>query len=591
MAHQQPWMMINREEGLPSSNTEMVEELVRSGALRGDSPVRGAFEAVDRREFWSADNSEGAKLAYADMPLRSNGSKLHLSAPHIYAKAVESLLPLRPGMSFLNVGSGTGYFNSIISEMTGPLATNHGIEIWSETVEHAKACCGRLGKHHIQFTVANVYQLDVNWTMRYDRIYLGACANSRSKYLYRLLEVGGVLIGPFQTAHMQQLRRVIRQSETQFNVEVLGSVQFASLIEPSPTPRHSLPGSIGSGSRSAQVASAQASSVASAAAASIAASMVVAATASSPAPPFTPPPRRSSVSQHSPGTSSTFGSVVLSPPLGEEAGMAGDEPQALGLPGVPFEFSLWEQAWEPERYWIYPVSYRRTVAMALFSKPRSASLPCLPSEIWVNYIFPLCPKWWFETSAISTPGLAPHRAPPLPADFTMLTPACKAADSYEVRNDHSDDDGGSTSAPSSGVSSVNTTPENGPRQPPEAVSLGDLEVDMEPAAINDSGRLIEVLDNGHRHVIGAGPDPDDMYSTIRSQPGALEALLGERRRRERRQREEPVEPVDAESEVEADEEVEMADDSEDDDARMSDDVEDLDSNLDDVDMDVSGVDP
>ena len=54
-------------------------------------------------------------------------------------------------------------------------------------------------------------------TSGYDRIYIGACANSRSKYLYRrlssvftlvcpslnlkhgrLLEVGGVLIGPFQ---------------------------------------------------------------------------------------------------------------------------------------------------------------------------------------------------------------------------------------------------------------------------------------------------------------------------------------------------------------------------------------------------------
>ena len=29
------------------------------------------------------------------------------------------------------------------------------------------------------------YQLNVRETMRYDRIYLGACANPRSKYLYR----------------------------------------------------------------------------------------------------------------------------------------------------------------------------------------------------------------------------------------------------------------------------------------------------------------------------------------------------------------------------------------------------------------------
>jgi hypothetical protein len=79
-----------------------------------------------------------------------------------------------------------------------------------------------------------VYKLDVEQGMRYDRIYLGACANAKSKYLYRLLEVGGVLVGPFQAGHMQQLRRVVRRTEAHFAVEVLNSVQFATLVEPTP---------------------------------------------------------------------------------------------------------------------------------------------------------------------------------------------------------------------------------------------------------------------------------------------------------------------------------------------------------------------
>jgi hypothetical protein len=73
--------------------------------------------------------------------------------------------------------------------------------------------------------------------MRYDRIYVGACASARSKHLYELLEVGGVMVAPFQSAQrVQQLRRVTRRSETEWFVEVLKLVQFARLQE-SETPR------------------------------------------------------------------------------------------------------------------------------------------------------------------------------------------------------------------------------------------------------------------------------------------------------------------------------------------------------------------
>eukprot|EP00435_Cladocopium_sp_Y103_P051553 s1426_g16.t1 len=61
---------------------------------------------------------------------------------------------------------------------------------------------------------------------------IGACACPRAQYLYSLLEVGGILVGPFQSGHSQQLRRVIRESETHFKIEILNSVHFAALIEP-----------------------------------------------------------------------------------------------------------------------------------------------------------------------------------------------------------------------------------------------------------------------------------------------------------------------------------------------------------------------
>jgi len=237
MVDNTPWFLFMSHDddarGQPTSNAGMVDGLRHSRTLQSKE-CTDAFLAIDRRHFWTEGSGE-REFVYADTPLRSG--KLHLSAPHIYAKALESLMPLKPGMSFLNVGSGTGYFNSIVSELIGGMATNHGIDIWPETVAHSRRRCAALGKASIEFTVGNAYQLDVGVTTRYDRIYLGACANSRSKYLYRLLEVGGVLIGPFQAGRStQQLRRVVRQTESHFLVEVLGSVQFASLVEPAPPP-------------------------------------------------------------------------------------------------------------------------------------------------------------------------------------------------------------------------------------------------------------------------------------------------------------------------------------------------------------------
>jgi protein-L-isoaspartate O-methyltransferase len=341
-----------------ATNKAMVEELGRSSALKS-AECTAAFMATDRGHFWTASihGSGSPELVYADMPLRTG--RLHLSAPHIYAKALESLMPLRSGMSFLNVGSGTGYFNSIVAELTGDMGTNHGIDIWPETIDHARERCrlraeaaGR--RSHIEFYLGNVYELDVNYTTRYDRIYLGACANSRSKYLYRLLEVGGILIGPFQSGHSQQLRRVVRASETQFNVEILGSVQFANLIEPPPVPRplESIELELGSPESGS---SAQRDSIV-------------------------------SVDGIFEGNDAPDGIAIN----------RATTPTTVGLPDVPFKFNLLDQPWTVERCWLFPASYKRVVGMSLRCRPRDPSTQFLPSELWINHIFPWCSKGWFE---------------------------------------------------------------------------------------------------------------------------------------------------------------------------------------------------
>jgi protein-L-isoaspartate O-methyltransferase len=102
--------------GPPTTNAEMVQMLLNHGSISTDSVV-GAFKAVDRGFFIDPpDHGRGEEVRFINMPFR-NGVQ-HLSAPGIYATALESL-DLEDGLSFLNVCSGTGYLSALACQILG----------------------------------------------------------------------------------------------------------------------------------------------------------------------------------------------------------------------------------------------------------------------------------------------------------------------------------------------------------------------------------------------------------------------------------------------------------------------------------------
>jgi protein-L-isoaspartate O-methyltransferase len=67
-------------------------------------------------------------LAHSDQPLREGN--LHISAPHIYGSVVEALeLTPDSSLSFLNVGSGTGYMSCIVATVLGCHSSNYGMSL------------------------------------------------------------------------------------------------------------------------------------------------------------------------------------------------------------------------------------------------------------------------------------------------------------------------------------------------------------------------------------------------------------------------------------------------------------------------------
>lgn len=117
-------------------------------------------------------------------------------------------------MSFLNIGSGTGYFSTMAGFLIGPYGINHGIEIYQENIEYA---CDKLEsfKAHSEwydpvefcdpvFLHGNGLLLSPN-NILYDRIYCGAaCPLEHAQLMKNMLKVGGILVMP----HDNQVRLV-----------------------------------------------------------------------------------------------------------------------------------------------------------------------------------------------------------------------------------------------------------------------------------------------------------------------------------------------------------------------------------------------
>jgi protein-L-isoaspartate(D-aspartate) O-methyltransferase len=211
------------------TNADLVNHLKECGTIT-DERIEAAFRAVDRGAHLAGapQGAASGTSAYDDAPVRCG--HFHISQPALYAEVIESL-DLQAGMSFLNIGCGTGYLSSIVAELVGK-AVHHGVDIHEDVIQHARKMFRASGKDFIEFFQVNVRDLDLQQCPRYQRIYVGACVGrgNSSKAIMELLEVGGILVGPFETPRGQQIRRIVRESETHFQVTDLKPVSFGHLL-------------------------------------------------------------------------------------------------------------------------------------------------------------------------------------------------------------------------------------------------------------------------------------------------------------------------------------------------------------------------
>jgi len=163
---------------------------------------------------------------------------VHISAPHIYGSALEAL-ELQPdsSMSFLNIGSGTGYLSCIVSSILGPKSLNYGIELNEEAIVHCNKAITNCfdGKYPENMKIIHGNALCVSLKgeslVGFDRIYIGACvAKANLNKITKLLSPGGVLIGPVDD-ELVKIVRIGLEKDNEFTKHVLSGVRFAPLLD------------------------------------------------------------------------------------------------------------------------------------------------------------------------------------------------------------------------------------------------------------------------------------------------------------------------------------------------------------------------
>lgn len=213
-------------------NDDLIDNLKDAQYIR-TREVEQAFRAIDRADYYLDEFKE---MAYKDLAWKHGN--IHLSAPCIYSEVMEAL-ELQPGLSFLNLGSGTGYLSTMVGLLLGPFGVNHGVELHPDVIEYAKQKLDQFVRTsdyfdkfdfcEPHFVAGNCLEISLE-SSAYDRVYCGAgVQKEHEEYMKNLLKVGGILVMPLE----EKLTKITRTGLTSWETKKILAVSFAPLVQPS----------------------------------------------------------------------------------------------------------------------------------------------------------------------------------------------------------------------------------------------------------------------------------------------------------------------------------------------------------------------
>jgi protein-L-isoaspartate(D-aspartate) O-methyltransferase len=208
-----------------ASFSDQREEMVRKQVMaRGvvDRHLLAAMREVPREVFVGDRYHE---FAYEDSPLPIEEGQT-ISQPYIVALMIEAA-HVRPGDTVLEIGAGSGYASAVLSRIAQHV---HAIEWHRSLADVARSRLRMLGYRNVTVLQGDG-SIGCPAHAPFDVIIVSAGGPDVPEPLLRQLCIGGRLIIPVgHEPRTQELLKIERTGENQFERDSLGQVRFVPLI-------------------------------------------------------------------------------------------------------------------------------------------------------------------------------------------------------------------------------------------------------------------------------------------------------------------------------------------------------------------------